>query len=114
MATFRICVMAAAAAMLLAWPAHADTDETSTAACHVEDWRWYHTKALRLMTIEGAASCTSGKVTLRVYDQNGDTREFLGVERAHIEGGIFKTNLYAVDPRPTAPDVVFAVTPDVE
>ena len=106
MRTFRKYIIAAAAVLVLA--------PVASVACEVEDWRWYHTKALKVMGVEGVATCDSGSLTLRAYDQKGETREFLGVERATIEGGIFKANIFAVDPRPTNPTVECMVTPDAE
>ena len=105
----RFVLYALAASMILAGAAVAQDEQP---ACEVEDWRWYHTKALRIMGIEGVATCDSGRVTLRAYDQNGEAREFLGVERAFIKGGIFKTQILAVDPRPADPVVEFTVMPD--
>ena len=53
---------ALAASMLLVGTAVAQDEES---ACEVDDWRWYHTKALRVMGIEGVATCDTGRITLR-------------------------------------------------
>ena len=106
MRTFQKCATAIAATMVLI--------PVASIACEVEDWRWYHTKALKVMGVEGVATCDGGRVTLHAHDQKGDAREFLGVARATIEGGIFKANIFAIDPRPTNPVLEFMVIPDAE
>ncbi len=84
----------------------------AAAACEVEDWRWYHTAALRALGIEGVATCESGRITLRVYDQTAQGRKFLGVDETFINNRAFTTTIFAVDPRPMDPVVEFAIEPD--
>ena len=87
---------------------------TAALACEVEDWRWYHTEALRAFGVEGVATCDSGRIAMRAYDQVGDKRKFLGVEDTFIENRTFKMTIYAVDPRPKNPVVEFTIKPDTE
>ena len=84
------------------------------AECKVEDWRWYHTEALRALGVEGVATCDSGRIAIRAYDQRGDKRKFLGVEDTFIENRAFKMTIFAVDPRPKNPVVEFTIKPDTE
>ena len=106
----RYVFFALAASLILAGAARAH--DTSPGACQVEDWRWWHTKALRVMGIEGVATCDAGTVNLRAYDQRDGKRIFLGVGSTFIEGRIFNTTILAVDPRPADPVVEFTVMPD--
>ena len=105
----RIALCALAASMMVAGAAVAQDEDS---ACAVEDWRWYHTNALRALGIEGVATCDTGRITLRAYDRINGGRVFLGVGSTTIEGRIFKARILAVDPRPTDPVVEFTVTPD--
>ena len=87
---------------------------TAALACEVEDWRWYHTEALRALGVEGVATCDSGRIAMRAYDQVGDKRKFLGVEDTFIENRAFKMTIYAVDPRPKNPVIEFTIKLDPE
>ena len=58
------------------------------------------------------ATCDSGQITIRAYDQKDGKRFFLGVESTSIEGRIFQATILAVDPRPASPVVEFTVMPD--
>lgn len=106
----RVVFCALAASLILAGGAVAH--DTSPGACKVEEWRWWHTKALRVMGIEGVTTCDTGTVNLRAYDQKDGGRIFLGVGSTFIEGRIFKTTILAVEPRPSDPVVEFTVIPD--
>ena len=63
---------------------------------------------MQAVTIDGVATCDAGKVRLRLYDGVGDTRKFIGVETAYIEGHIFKAILLQVE-RPKALAIKYSI-----
>ena len=59
--------------------------------CEIEEWRWDYTAIMETLTIEGSATCDTGKVSMRLYDGEGEGAEFLGVRdriyhRARLQG----------------------------
>ena len=63
--------------------------------CEIEDWL---AKELGgTMLLEGVATCDTGRVTLRLYDN--DT--FVAMERAYIEGHAFRTLVHDVETKTT-------------
>jgi len=65
--------------------------------CEIEDWTHHYTPMMQSLVIEGVTTCDTGKVSLRLYDGEGDDRQFVGVDTAYIEGHIFKTILLPVE-----------------
>ena len=94
-----------AAMASLIWGASASADD-----CQVQDWRWYHTPVVNMLTIEGVTTCANGRIAMMTYDQNGETRRFLGVADSFIEHRAFILTLYNVDPPPTDPAPEFTIT----
>ena len=99
----RIVSIAAAALCLAAASASAED-------CQVEDWRWYHTPMVNMFTVEGVASCDNGRIAMLAYDQNGESRKFLGVADSFIEHRAFVMTIYDVDPPPVSPAPEFTIT----
>ncbi len=56
--------------------------------CEVEAWRVSSTVA-GMMMIDGVATCNSGRITMRLYDDSGKKDRFLGVADGLIEGHAF-------------------------
>ena len=61
-------------------------ESSVTAACQIEDWRWQYVEFYKVVSIEGTATCETGKITIRAYDGNG---EFVGTGWGFIEGHVF-------------------------
>ena len=80
----RATVIALAAGFLASSPALAEE-------CKIEDWKADYQSMMKALTIEGVTTCKTGRMQLRLYDGEGDTRKFVGVETAFIEGHIFET-----------------------
>ncbi len=55
---------------------------------------------MEVLTIEGITTCESGSLHPRLYEGEGETREFYGVESTFIEGHIFEA-LSITDEKPT-------------
>lgn len=58
--------------------------------CKIEDWKADYQAMMKALTIEGVTTCKAGMLQLRLYDGKGDTRQFVGVETAFIDGHIFE------------------------
>ena len=55
--------------------------------CEIEDWRWSGPIG-GYLTIDGAATCDTGWITIRVYE--GDGGRFLGVATGEVKGHAFE------------------------
>ena len=55
--------------------------------CEVEDWRWSGPTG-GYLTIEGVATCDTGRIRLRLYE--GEGGKFLGVAKSSIKGHTFE------------------------
>ena len=79
--------------------------------CEVEDWRYYHTEAMRMLGIEGTATCNEGELTLRAYSGTEDDPNLVGVDTTYIEGHVFKTAIFAVHARPENLFIKYSIDP---
>ena len=79
--------------------------------CEIEDWNYSYTPMMKALTIDGVATCDAGKVRLRLYDGEGDTRKFLAVETAYIGGHIFKALVLPVEAKPKALSIKYSIEP---
>ena len=84
-----------AAAVFLTGIGIAQAHDTSPNACQVEDWRWYSVPG-GMLVIEGAATCTSGTMQLRLYAGTKADRRFLGATTSFIEGHVFEAVLMEI------------------
>ena len=78
-------LLAITAFFLASTVAFACDDHTGT--CEIEDWRWSGPTG-GYLTIDGAATCDAGLITIRVYE--GDGGRFLGVANGRIRGHAFE------------------------
>ena len=99
----------AAALSLAAGAALACDDHIGT--CEVEHWRYHHTAALRILGIEGTATCHEGEVTIRAYSGTEENPDFIGVDTAYIEGHAFKSSIFAVHERPDSVFIKYSIDP---
>ena len=93
------------------WPAAAHTCDDHVGKCEIEDWNHSYTPAMQALVIDGVATCDSGRIRLRLYDGEGATRKFVGVERAFIRGHIFKAMTLQVA-RPHALSIKYSIQPE--
>ena len=73
--------------------------------CRVEEWR--HDYDYGVLSVEGVTTCRTGQITLRFYDGEGDTREFIGAAATYIHGHVFQS--MKLIPRPTALSVKYSI-----
>ena len=59
-------------------------------ACLIEEWRADYEPYLKMLTVEGVATCDKAKLSMRLYDGKGENRKFLGVGRTVIVGYVFE------------------------
>ena len=78
--------------------------------CTVEDWRWY-APIPNTVTIEGATTCEAGRIIVRLYDGEGESRVFLAVDRGFIEGYAFQASFMEVA-KPKAPTIRYIIKPE--
>ena len=81
----RVTVLAITAFCLASTAALACDDHTGM--CEVEDWRWSGPSS-GYLTIEGVATCNTGRIILRLYE--GEGGKFLGVATSSIRGHTFE------------------------
>ena len=81
----RIALFTITAFFLASTAALACDDHIGT--CEVEDWRWSGPMG-GYLTIEGVATCDTGRITLRLYE--GEGGKFLGVASSVITGHTFE------------------------
>ena len=105
----RIALPAITAFCLVSTTALACDDHFGT--CEIEDWKHTYTSMMQALTIDGVATCDAGEIRLRLYDGDGDTRKFIGVDTAYIEGHIFKAILLQVE-KPKALAIKYSIKPD--
>lgn len=82
---------------------------SAAGACDVEDWRWY--TAADYLTIEGATTCASGEIVIRLYEGEGEAARFLGVADAFIEGYTFTAIAQGISPPPQSVSIKYAIEP---
>ena len=102
----RFALPAITAFCLVSTAAAACDDHTGT--CEIEDWNHRYITSIQAVTIDGVATCDAGEVRLRLYDGEGNTRKFLGVDTAYIEGHIFKALLY-LEGKPKALAIKYSI-----
>lgn len=76
--------------------------------CVVEDWTHSYNTHMQALSIDGATTCKTGAIRLRLYDGEGEARKLLGVETAYIEGYIFEAVLLQVA-RPVALSMKYSI-----
>ena len=104
----RTIMTAAVAAALSAGAAFACDDHHGT--CEIEDWKHTYTPMMEALQIDGVATCDTGRVSLRLYDGEGDARKFIGVERAFIKGHVFQAFKLQVA-KPMALSIKYSIEP---
>ena len=77
--------------------------------CEIEDWRWYTTG--HYLTVEGSATCNSGFARIRLYEEDGDEQQFLGVAQGLIEGHALTAVATNIE-RPQALAIKYNIDPD--
>ena len=78
--------------------------------CSVEDWRYTYTAGLLVLTIEGSATCETGRIRVRAYDTSDGTSKFMGVAQTAIEGYIFSATVFAIYKNPASMDIKYAIS----
>ena len=81
----RIALSGITAFFLASTAALACDDHTGT--CEIEDWRWSGPIG-GYLTVDGAATCDTGWITIRVYE--GDGGRFLGIATGEVKGHAFE------------------------
>ncbi len=77
--------------------------------CDIEAWRGY--KALGdIWMIEGSATCEKGEIKLRLYDDVGGEKKFLGVTDGYINGHAFQAMVQKIG-NPASLSIRFSIEP---
>lgn len=85
-------------------------EKTDQTPCRIEDWRWSHSAVVKALTIEGAASCTSGHVIMRVYSRTDEGDVYLGNANAFIDGYAFTAIVTSVEEKPESLSVRYTIS----
>ena len=75
--------------------------------CQIEDWRWYQLGDS--MVVDGVTTCDTGQIRFRVYEGQGESARFLGIDRAYIKGHTFKALVSRISP--SAPSIKYSIEP---
>ena len=102
--------LALAALALCLVPGIALSCDDHIGKCEIEEWRHEYTSSMQALSIEGVATCDEGKIRLRFYDGEGESRKFVGVDTAYIEGHIFKSIKLRVE-KPRALSIKYSIDP---
>ena len=78
-------------------------------ACEVEDWRWKYTAMMNALQIEGVTTCAKGKMSVRIYDGEGEMRKFLAVDTAYIERHVFQSLVTGIEAKPAKLSIKFTI-----
>lgn len=89
-------------------PPSVPVHDTGSDTCQVEDWRWWEAPG-GMLAIEGVATCTAGTMQLRLYEDAGETRRFLGATTGFIEGHVFEIIFMNIG-NPTNLAIEYAIT----
>ena len=76
--------------------------------CEIEAWRWHSTG--HYLTVDGAATCDSGFITIRLYEGEGKEAAFLGVATGVVEGHAFEAIATRVS-KPTGVSIKYSIDP---
>ena len=98
------------AAAVLMWSSAAGACDDHMGACEIEDWTHTYTASMQALVIDGVATCDAGKVRLRLYDGDGESRKLIGVDTAYIEGHIFKALMLQMQ-KPAAFSIKYSIQP---
>ena len=101
-------IAAAAAGLLCVGVAQACDDHHGT--CEIEDWRW-HTAMGNFLMVEGVTTCVKGFIQIRLYDGEGDHRQFLGVASGFVSGHVFDAIAENIDSRPQSLSIKYSIDP---
>lgn len=84
----RYAVLLCATLLAFAGCVAAQTAEnTGDTGCEIEGWRWYY--LTDSLVIEGATTCPSGRIYIRVYDTSSGSQVYIGNASARIDGYLF-------------------------
>lgn len=78
--------------------------------CEIEAWRYTHTPAMRVLTIEGSASCDKGSAKIRLFT-DPEKSQFLGVADGLIEGHALNAVAFAIYEKPEALFIRYSIQP---
>lgn len=73
--------------------------------CEIEAWRYTHTPMMRMLTIEGSATCNNGSANIRLF-QDG---KFLGVAKGIIEGHALSAMAMAIYEKPKSLKIKYSI-----
>ena len=103
-----IAALATTVFCLASSPALADDNHAD--GCLIEEWRADYDSVLRLLTVEGVATCHRGHLSMRLYDGKGENRTFLGVGRTVIMGYVFEA-FEQLSAKPNDLSITFIISP---
>ena len=103
-----IAVCFIAAVLVTGWGTAA-AQKPATEQCNVEDWRYTHTPALRILTIEGSTTCQKGHIRIRAYDTSDGSLKFMGVADGTIKGYIFTALVTAIYEKPASMKIKYRI-----
>jgi len=73
--------------------------------CRIEDWRWYQVDDI--IHIDGSATCKTGKVYIRVYDESDN---YLGNDWTFIDGYTFSIAIFKINTNVISIKIKYVIT----
>ena len=110
---FRLAAFVALASLLVITPsqvpAQSGIEKTDQTECRIEDWRWTYTDVMKALTVEGAATCNSGRVIMRVYIEKEEGAVYLGNADSFIDGYAFTAIVTDVEDKPESLSIKYTI-----
>ena len=75
--------------------------------CELEAWRSTYTPMIKMLTIEGSATCNEGSINTRLYDGE----KFIGTADGIVEGHAAHASAYDIQARPAALTIKYSIQP---
>ena len=101
------CLAVVGAAVLMAFFGTAVACDDHVGKCELEAWRSAYTPMVKLLVIEGSATCNEGSINTRLYDGE----KFIGTADGIIQGHAAYAAAHNIQARPTALTIKYSIQP---
>ena len=82
-----------------------NAENTGGPTCEIEAWRWYYYDVVETLYIEGATTCKTGIITMRIYDGNA----YIGNAEGLVNGHTFTLPVNAVTAKPSSVSIKYSI-----
>ena len=90
-------------------PAQSAIEKTDQTDCKIEDWKWTYREAMKLLRVEGAVTCNTGHIIMRVYTEKDEKAVYLGNATSFIAGYAFTAIVTDVEEKPDSLSIKYTI-----